>query len=620
MAAVIGALRAVMSLESAAFERGLSSAQKSLADFDKRMKRIGGQIAKAGAALSVVGAGVAAAVKGQLTAADEMAKASAKFGVPVEALSQLRYAADLSGVSFEQLGTALRMMSQRMQMAPKDFEALGIAIRDADGNMRPVEAVLNDVAETLAAMPDGAEKTATAMRLMGESGANMIPLLNGGAEGIKALRQEADSLGLTITSDSAKAAEQFNDSLSKLAGAIRGLVVTMSNDLAPVIAAIAEKVSGLADWFGQLDPQTRKIVASVAALSAVLGPVLVAIGGLVAFLGPMAAGFAAIGAVLAANPIVLILSAIAAAGIAIYTNWAPIEAFFVNLWTNVTQAFTTAWEAIKTGLQDGVTRIRETLVAMWEALKAEIATWPEQMLQAGRDIMQGLVDGLLQKWAELKATVTGIGSGIITSIKDTLGIESPSKVMMEIGGFLMDGLRIGIENGAPAVEGALNGIKSFTDGFADAAKTVFKDVLTGAKSLQESLSNVLGSIADRLLSSGLDMLFGAIFPFANGGAFLNGRPVPFATGGLVQGATPFAMPGGRLGVMGEAGPEAIMPLERVGGKLGVRAAGGGGVTMNVSIDARGATKEAVTGIERQLPQLREFVMSTMRDARRRGAA
>ena len=73
--------------------------------------------------------------------------------------------------------------------------------------------------------------------------------------------------------------------------------------------------------------------------------------------------------------------------------------------------------------------------------------------------------------------------------------------------------------------------------------------------------------------------------------------------------------------MGEAGPEAIMPLERdQSGKLGVRAAGGGGVTMNVSIDARGATKEAVTGIEAQLPKLRQFVLTTMQDARRRGVA
>ena len=80
-------------------------------------------------------------------------------------------------------------------------------------------------------------------------------------------------------------------------------------------------------------------------------------------------------------------------------------------------------------------------------------------------------------------------------------------------------------------------------------------------------------------------MMGKILPFAEGGAFSQGRVLPFARGGVVSGATPFAMQGG-LGVMGEAGPEAIMPLSRgPDGRLGVRAQGGAGpvqVVINVS--------------------------------------
>ena len=74
-------------------------------------------------------------------------------------------------------------------------------------------------------------------------------------------------------------------------------------------------------------------------------------------------------------------------------------------------------------------------------------------------------------------------------------------------------------------------------------------------------------------------------PFAAGGAFSNGRVMPFAKGGVVASATQFPMRGG-MGLMGEAGPEAIMPLTRgADGSLGVRALGGGQavtVVMNIS--------------------------------------
>ncbi|EPX81947.1 phage tail tape measure protein [Salipiger mucosus] len=124
-------------------------------------------------------------------------------------------------------------------------------------------------------------------------------------------------------------------------------------------------------------------------------------------------------------------------------------------------------------------------------------------------------------------------------------------------------------------------------------------VLDGMK-LSEALEEVARSMIDAaykaavkpvtshfggLLAGGLSGLFGGMSLFEKGGSFSQGRVTPFATGGVVSGPVSFPMRGG-TGLMGEAGPEAIMPLSRgPDGKLGVRAQGGGGpvtVVMNIT--------------------------------------
>ncbi len=87
------------------------------------------------------------------------------------------------------------------------------------------------------------------------------------------------------------------------------------------------------------------------------------------------------------------------------------------------------------------------------------------------------------------------------------------------------------------------------------------------KPVQEALG---GAIA-----GGMNGLLGGLFPFGAGGSFAQGRVMPFARGGVVSAPTTFPMRNGR-GLMGEAGPEAIMPLARgADGRLGVQAQGGG---------------------------------------------
>lgn len=138
-------------------------------------------------------------------------------------------------------------------------------------------------------------------------------------------------------------------------------------------------------------------------------------------------------------------------------------------------------------------------------------------------------------------------------------------------------------------KGLSRGLRKAFDGvvldgmkLSDALKTV-------AQSLVSTTYNAaIKPVTDHfggLISQGVGSLVQGVLPFGNGAPFSQGRVMPFAQGGVISGATAFPMRGG-TGLMGEAGPEAIMPLARGrDGKLGVRTAGvnGGGPTVVMHI-------------------------------------
>ncbi|MGB7263860.1 MAG: phage tail tape measure protein [Albidovulum sp.] len=117
---------------------------------------------------------------------------------------------------------------------------------------------------------------------------------------------------------------------------------------------------------------------------------------------------------------------------------------------------------------------------------------------------------------------------------------------------------------------------------SDALKTVAQSMIDNVYNVaMRPIQNAVGGA----IAGGVNNLLSGMFPFEKGGSFAQGRVMPFARGGVVSSPTMFPMRGGR-GLMGEAGPEAIMPLARgADGRLGVQTAGGGravNVTVNVT--------------------------------------
>lgn len=249
MAEPIGSLRVLLGLDSAQFTEGLKTSQGKLSGFAKSAGVAGAAI---GAAIAGTAVALGSAIKGAIDNADELSKASQKIGVSVEELSRLKYAAELSDVSLEGLTGGLKRLSANMAevasggtgKAAEAFAALGISVTDANGKLKGGEVVLKEVAGQFGAMQDGAGKTALAMAIFGKSGSDLIPLLNSGADGLAQMAAEADALGLTIDTKTAKSAEAFNDNLTRLKSVGSGVTTQLAAQLLPALESVSNTIVG----------------------------------------------------------------------------------------------------------------------------------------------------------------------------------------------------------------------------------------------------------------------------------------------------------------------------------------------------------------------------------------
>jgi hypothetical protein len=185
----------------------------------------------------------------------------------------------------------------------------------------------------------------------------------------------------------------------------------------------------------------------------------------------------------------------------------------------------------------------------------------------------------------------------ITANENLLRIEEERKRMNDL-------VTDSMEDGLMAMA---DGTKSVSDAFRDMAR--------------EIIAELYRILVVQQMVNAAKSFFG--FPFADGGAFSGGSQIQaYADGGIVGSPTTFPMAGGKTGLMGEAGPEAIMPLKRgANGKLGVQMEGGGGDTINVvqnfSFQANG--DDSVKKIIAQAaPQIANMTKKSLLDDRRRG--
>lgn len=236
-------------MRTGSFETDSKRGQKALKELKKEAVDAGKAI---GLALSTVGIATAYAVQQQIEAADAAGKAAAAAGVAVDQYTALAYAAELSGVETASLNTALRELNKSLAGNDPAFKTLGLSVRDANGQLKTADAALAEIADAFAKLPEGPKRAELAIKLFGKAGTDLIPLLSQGSAGIAQLTEEARRLGVVVDSETAKAAEEFNDNLSRLQKTGQGLALQLAKEVLPALNDLSTRALKNARDFGLL--------------------------------------------------------------------------------------------------------------------------------------------------------------------------------------------------------------------------------------------------------------------------------------------------------------------------------------------------------------------------------
>jgi soluble cytochrome b562 len=180
---------------------------------------------------------------------DRIDKLSQKIGISRQGFQEWEFILSQSGTDIEKLQMGMKTLVSQIDQADKgvgkgadNFAQLGISVRDASGNLKDQETLFNEVVVALQNMEDGTEKARLANELLGRSGSELMPLLNGAAGSIDEMKQQAHDLGLVISDDAVDAGVQFTDTMDQLKRSFSAMSTGIGASVFPIVQQFADLI------------------------------------------------------------------------------------------------------------------------------------------------------------------------------------------------------------------------------------------------------------------------------------------------------------------------------------------------------------------------------------------
>lgn len=426
-----------------------------------------------------------------------------------------------AGIKSSQAGTAMRTMltnlTGEVTFAGESFGELTIQTTNADGSMRSLGDILADCRVAFSQMSES-EKAANAEALVGKNAmSGFLAVMNAAPGDIEKLNSAINNCDGTAEKMATTMQDNLAGQLTILKSQLEELAISFGELLMPAIRTIVGWIQKFVDWLNGMDEGTKKVIMTVALLAAALGPVLIVIGKVISAVGtimtivPKIAGvinvvkgaFAALNATMLANPIFLIIAAIAAlvaAFIYLWNNcegfrqfwidlWENIKAVAVAVWTAISEFFTAAWEAIKSAAETVWNGIRDFFSGLWEGIKTIFTT-----------VVTAISGFLSAAWTSIQTTITTVFTAI-SSFFSTVwnGIKNiVTTIVTAISTFLTTAWNT-IKATITAV---LTAIQTVFTTVWNAIKTVITTILNGIKNtistVWNSIKNTVSSVVNTI--------------------------------------------------------------------------------------------------------------------------
>jgi len=335
-------------------------------------------------------------VKSYVKAGDEVHKMALRTGFATETLSELRYAAQISGADLTSLEKAVKKMqktivdaSEGMTTYQRAFERIGVNYQELQG-LHP-EKQFEILAKAIAAVEDPTIRAATAQDIFGRAGTKLLPLFAQGVDGMEALREKARELGMVFDQEAADKAARLADAQATLRGAMQGLTIAIAENIVPALSKFVEGLSGVISKISDWMKANPFLASTITKVVSVLGGLMVVLGPMILLLPKLAAGFTLIKtAMLAATgPVGLAVAAITGlitVGVLVYKNWDKISKFLVNIWHGIRDKAVEIFEKIKKFIIDSLYWLVDKISKIPMAGKF-VKPWKEALAEARKEMI-----------------------------------------------------------------------------------------------------------------------------------------------------------------------------------------------------------------------------------------
>lgn len=407
-----------------------------------------------------------------------------------------------NGIKGAEGGTHLRNIILSLQnptdKAADTMEALGLQVYDSQGNMRSMNDILGDLNKSMEGMTSE-EKANIVSKIFNKTDLSSVNAL------LANTGDTWDDLQQSITNSGGAAQQMADTQLDNLQGqltilksALEGLAISFGELLMPAIKSIVTAVQGFVDKLNSMDEGTKKVIVTIALIVAAIGPVLIVIGKVISAVGtimtivPKIAGvintvktaFMALNTTMLANPIFLIIAAIAAlvaAFIYLWNNCDGFRQFWIDLWENVKQVAITVWNAIKAFFSQVWDAIKTIFSTVFEVIKTLVTTYFNLYKTIIETVINVIKTVITTVWNAIKGVFTTVFNVIKTIVTTYFNIYKT--IIQTVLTVIQTVITTVWNTIKTVVTTVMNAIKTVFTTIWNAIRTIIGAVVSGIKAL-----------------------------------------------------------------------------------------------------------------------------------------